>query len=92
MKKRLAGKRGRVFAGILGGMFFALTSCVFVSIYYPASPFDRMFAGGLLFGPAWVGGCMVAYLAPTIGKAWLRVGLPGLVFLLLDVYALVFRA
>jgi hypothetical protein len=85
---RLTRKVGNIYAGIIGGLFFALTSCIFLSIYYPASPFDRMFVGGLLFGPAWVTGCLAAYYAPSKGKAWLRVGIPTLLFLAIDVYGL----
>ncbi len=92
MKKRLKGRIGKVFAGLIGGLFFALTSSVFCSIFYPADPFDRMFAGGLLFGPIWVGAGLFAYHAPSTFRAWLRVVIPALIFFAGDVYGLMYMA
>lgn len=86
MKSRISGKRGRVTAGIVGGLFLALTSCVFLSLYYPSEAFDRMFVGGLMFGPFWAGGCLFAYYGKNTLWAWIRVMIPTLAFLAADIY------
>lgn len=88
MKSRITGRKGRTFAGFAGGLVLALASSVFLSIYYPGSSFDRMFLGGLFFGPAWVGAGLFAYYAPTNLKAWLRVMIPALIFIGLNVLGL----
>ena len=83
------GVLGRVTAGLLGGFVLALAMAVALSVYYPNSDeLNRLFAGGLLFGPLWVLTMLVAFMAPNGCSAWWRIGLPALGFILLDIVSL----
>jgi hypothetical protein len=79
------GVLGRVSAGLLGGFVGALAVAVALSVYYPhPDALNRLFAGGILFGPLWVGAMFVAFMARSGRSAWWRIGLPTLGFMLLD--------
>jgi hypothetical protein len=77
---------GRVSAGLLGGFVLALAIAMALSIYYPhPNAINRLFAGGILFGPLWMVAMLFAFMTRDGRRAWLCIGLPAIGAILLNV-------
>lgn len=57
----------KAIAAIVGGLLFAILASVVVALSGLTSGES---AGGALFWFSWLGGAVIAFLAPTAGKAW----------------------
>ena len=80
---------GRVSAGLIGGFVLALAMAMALSMYYPhPDAINRLFAGGILFGPLWVAAMLIAFMARDGRCAWLCIGFPTLGMVLLNVIGL----